>query len=222
MALKGLWFGGWEGLTQREYSTGEGLRDRRVLDWILLSGVKLNAYPHRAICGRDVAGSALVGTRHTHGGLVGRDPADEVTEVPDQALVNSALRDLLGSVLVHQLSGQHLAVVRAGRSAEGVHVDADERAVGTERRAGGDADDERVFVSGDDQLGRAGQDCVAATEQERVVGRNFVVAFSPLGFLLVQQGGGLVVAGRRRYLVWMMDFEPDGPLAVALFSQEFR
>ena len=61
---------------------------------------------------------------------------------PDQALVDSALRDLLGSVLVHQLSGQHLAVVRAGRSAEGVHVDADERAVGTERRAGGDADDD--------------------------------------------------------------------------------
>ena len=47
----------------------------------------------------------------------------------------------------------------------------------------------RVVVSGDDQLGRAGQDCVAATEQERVVGRNFVVAFGPLGFLLVQQGG---------------------------------
>ena len=85
-----------------------------------------------------------MGARHSHGGLVGRDPADEVTEVPDQALVDSALRDLLGSVLVHQLAGQHHAAVRAGRSAEGVHVDADERAVGTERRAGGDADDESV------------------------------------------------------------------------------
>ena len=53
------------------------------------------------------------------------------------------------------LSGQHDAAVGALRSAEGVHVDADERAVGTERRAGGAADDERVFVSGDDQLGRA-------------------------------------------------------------------
>ena len=152
---------------------------------------------------------------------------DEVTEVPDQALVDSALRDLLGSVLVHELSGQHLAVVRAGRSTEGVHVDADERAVGTERRAGGDADDDGVVVSGDDQLGRAGQDCVAATEQERVVGRNFVVAFGPLGFLLVQQGGVvrigvLVWTGRKRYLVLVMDLEPDGPLAVALFSQEFR
>ena len=74
MALKELWFGGWDGLTQREYSTGEGLRDRRVLDWILLSGVKLNAYPHRAICGRDVAVTALVSTRYSHGGLVGREP----------------------------------------------------------------------------------------------------------------------------------------------------
>ena len=187
-------------------------------DWILLSGIKLNAYPHRAICGRDVAVTALVGTRHTHGGLAGRDPADEVTEVPDQALVDSALRDLLGSVWVHQLSGQHLAVVRAGRSTEGVHVYADERAVGTERRAGGDADDDGVVVSGDDQLGRAGQDCVAATEQERVVGigRDVVAAFGPLGFLLVQQGGGLVVAGRRRYLVWVKGSEPDGPLAVVL------
>ena len=199
MALKGLSVGGWDGLTQREYSTGEGLRDRRVLDWILLSGVKLNAYPHRAICGRDVAGSALVGTRHSHGGLVGHDTVDEGAEVADQALVDSALRDMLGSVWVHQLSGQHLAVVRAGRSVEGVHVDADERAVGTERLAGGDADDERVFVSGDDQLGRAGQDCVVAAEQEGVVGRNFVVAFGPLGFLLVEQGSGLVVTGRRRY-----------------------
>ena len=145
-----------------------------------------------------------MGARHSRGGLVGRDPADEVTEVPDQALVDSALRDLLGSVLVHQLAGQHLAAVRAGRSAEGVHVDADERAVGTERRAGGDADDESVVVSGDDQLGRAGQDCVAATEQERVVDRDVVAAFGPLGFLLVQQGGVFrigvwVVAGRRRY-----------------------
>ena len=50
---------------------------------------------------------------------------------------------------------------------------------------------------------------MAAAEQERVVGRNFVAAFGPLGFLLVQQGGGLVVAGRRRYLVWVMDYEPD-------------
>ena len=103
-------------------------------------------------------------------------------EVPDEPLVDAASRHLLGPVLVHQLAGQYHAAVRAGvRSAEGVHVDADERAVGTERWAGGDADDERVFVSGDDQLGRAGH-----------------------------------------YLVWMMDFEPDGPLAVALFSQEFR
>ena len=30
-------------------------------DWILLSGVKLNAYPYRAICGRDGAVTALVG-----------------------------------------------------------------------------------------------------------------------------------------------------------------
>ena len=158
MALKELWFGGWDGLTQREYSTGEGLRDRRVLDWILLSDVKLNAYPHRAICGRDVAVTALVGTRYSHGGLVGRDPADEPAEVPDEPLVDAASRHLLGPVLVHQVSGQHHAAVGALRSAEGVHVDADERAVGTERRAGGAADDERVFVSGDDQLGRRGQD----------------------------------------------------------------
>ena len=99
--------------------------------------------------------------------------------------------------------------------------------MGTERRAGGDADDERVFVSGDDQLGRAGQDCVAATEQERVVGRHGVAALGPVDFLLVQQGsvvriGVLVGAGLRWYSVWMMDFEPDGPIAVALFSQEFR
>ena len=168
-----------------------------------------------------------MGARHSHGGLVGRDPADEVTEVPDQALVDAALRDLLGSVLVHQISGQHLAVVRAGRSAEGVHVDADERAVGTERRAGGDADDERVFVSGDDQLGRDGQDCVAATEQDCVVGRYRVVAFGPLGFLLVQQGGVvrigvLVWTGRKRYLVLVMDLEPDGPLAGVFAGQEGR
>ena len=66
--------------------------------------------------------------------VVGRDPADEPAEVPDEALVDAALWHLLGPVLVHQLAGQHHAVVRAGHSAEGVHVDADERAVGTERR----------------------------------------------------------------------------------------
>ena len=108
---------------------------------------------------------------------------------PDQALVYAALRDLLGSVWVHQLAGQHLAVVRAGRSAEGVHVDA-VTSVPWERkrRAGGDADDQDVVVSGRCSFGRAGQDCVAATEQERVVGRNFVVALGPVDFLLVQQG----------------------------------
>ena len=77
-----------------------------------------------------------------------------------------------------------------------------------------------MVVSGDDDLGSAGQDRGAAAEQERVVGRNFVVAFGPLGFLLVQQGGGLVVAGRRRYLVWVMDSEPDCPLAGVFAGQE--
>ena len=41
-------------------------------DWILLSGVKLNAYPHRAICGRDVAVTALVG--HSARGRRARPP----------------------------------------------------------------------------------------------------------------------------------------------------
>ena len=63
----------------------------------------------RTMC--DVAGTALVGTRHSHGGLVGRDPADEPAEVPDEALVDAALWHLLGPVLVHQLAGQHHAAV---------------------------------------------------------------------------------------------------------------
>ena len=96
--------------------------------------------------------------------------------------------------------------------------------MGTERRAGGDADDERVFVSGDDQMGRACQDCVAAAEQERVVGRNFVAAFCPLGFLLVEQGsvfrtGVLVGAGLRWYSVWVMDLSPYSPFAGVFADQ---
>ena len=187
-----------------------------IVRTIVLRGA---GHPQRAI-GCDIAGRAFAGARHAGGGLVGHDPTNQGSEVADQPLVAAASRHLLGPVLVHQLAGQHHAAVRAVRSAEGVHVYADERAVGTERRAGGDADDQDVVVSGDDQLERAGQDCVTATEQERVVGRNFVVAFGPLGFLLVQQGGGLVVAGRRRYLVWVMDSEPDCPLAGVFAGQE--
>ena len=177
--------------------------------------------------GRYGAGRAFISARHADGGLVRHDPVNEGAEVADQALVYAALWNLGCPIWVHQLAGQHHAAVRAWRSPEGVHVEADQRVVGTEGRAGGDADDERVFVSRDDQLGLAGQDCVAATEQERVVGRNFVVAFGPLGFLLVQQGGVvrigvLVWTGRKRYLVLVMDLKPDGPLTVVFAGQERR
>ena len=53
-------------------------------------------HPLRAMC--DGAGTALVGARHSHGGLVGHYPVDEGAEVADQALVDSALRDMLGPV----------------------------------------------------------------------------------------------------------------------------
>ena len=170
-----------------------------------------------------------MGARHTCRWLVGCDPVDKGAEVPDQALVYAASRHLLGPVLVHQLAGQHHAVVRAWRSAEGIHVHADERVVGTERRASGDADDQHVGVLGHYELGHAGQDRVAAAEQDWVVGTvgHVVVACGPLGLLLVQQGVvfGMVVlvcAGRRRYLVWVMDLEPDRPLAGSFAGQEFR
>ena len=86
-----------------------------------------------------------------------------------------------------------------------------------------------MVISVNDQFGHAGQDRSPAAERERVVGAggHVVVAFGPLGFLLVQQGGVvrigvLVGTGRRWPVSGLVDFGPDGVLAVALFSQEFR
>ena len=58
----------------------------------------------------------------------------------DQALVDAALGDLGCPVWVNQLAGYHHAAAPVQRPGEGVHVEADQRAVGTERLAGGDAD----------------------------------------------------------------------------------
>ena len=79
-----------------------------------------------------------MGAWHAGGGLVGRGPVDEGAQALDQALVAAALRHLLGSVWVHQLAGQHHAAVSVERLREGVHVDADQGAVGTTWLAGGD------------------------------------------------------------------------------------
>ena len=118
--------------------------------------VKLNVDAHWAICGGDVAEPALLLARHAGGWLVGGDPTDERAEVADQALVDAALWDLISPVWVHQLAGQHHAVVSAERLVEGVHVDADQGAVGTALLPGVDADDEDVVVSVNDEVGRAG------------------------------------------------------------------
>ena len=170
--------------------------------------------------------SWALGTRT--GGSWSTDAADEAAEVSDEALVDAALGNAVGVVVVNDLAGELGIPVLGHGLGQGVHVDHDLVTVPGLFLAALDVDDEDAVVVEDEQVRLAREDGGLSAESESVLVLEayVVAAVGPLVSLLVEQGGmlrepvGLVEVGRFTVPALVMGFEPDGPFAGSLAGQE--
>ena len=157
-----------------------------------------------AIGGRDVAEPALLGAGNADRRLWRRDAADEAAEVLDEALVDAALGNAVGVVVVNDLAGELGIPVLLHGLGQGVHVDHDLVMVPGLFLAALDVNDEDAVVVEHQQVGLAGEGggLTAESESVLVLEAYVVAAVGPLVSLLVEQGGmprepvGLVEVGR--------------------------
>ena len=110
-----------------------------------------------AVLKGDVAESTFLGTGNEPGGIRRRDAADELTEVPNEALVDAALRHSVSAVVVYDLAGQLGVFVLGHGPGKGVHVDHELVAVPGLLLASLDVDDEDTVVVEDEQVRLAGE-----------------------------------------------------------------
>ena len=180
-----------------------------------------------AVSGRDVAEAALLGAGNADRRLWRCDATDEAAEVLDEALVDAALGNAVGVVVVNDLAGELGIPVLGHGLGQGVHVDHDLVMVPGLYLAALDVDDEDAVVVENEQVGLAGEGGGLPAEAEGVLvlEADVVAAVGPLVSLLVEQGGmpgepvGLVEVGGRFSLALVMGFEPDGPFARVLAGQ---
>ena len=143
--------------------------------------------------GRDVAEPALLGAGNAYRGLWSTDAADEAAEVSDEALVDAALGNAVGVVVVNDLAGELGIPVLGHGLGQGVHVDHDLVTAPGLFLAALDVDDEDAVVVEDEQVRLASEDGGLSAESESVLVLEayVVAAVGPLVSLLVEQGGML-------------------------------
>ena len=156
------------------------------------------------ISGTDVAEAAFLSAGNAYRWLWSSDAADEAAEVSDEALVDAALGNAPGMVVVDDLAGELGIPVLGHGLGQGVHVDHDLVTVPRLFLAALDVDDEDAVVVENEQVGLAGEGGGLTSESEGVLvlEADLVTAAGPLVSLLVEQGGmpcepvGLVEVGR--------------------------
>ena len=156
-----------------------------------LCELRVNVHAFGAVLGRDVAEAALLGAGNADRRLWRCDATDEAAEVADEALVDAALGNAVGVVVVNDLAGELGILVLWNGLGQGVHVDHDLVTVPGLFLAALDVDDEDAVVVENEQVGLAGEDGGLSAESEGVLVLEayVVAAVGPLVSLLVEQGG---------------------------------
>ena len=177
-----------------------------------------------AVLGADVAEAAFLRARHSGGWLVGRQSADQCSQVLYELVVHSLRRYAHRMVEVGGLPSQLEIPVLLQRSRDGVQVNHHLDDVTGPVLPGLDVDDDRLAVPLRDQVGLARQRCRPAVEFEAVLSLDVHIKATvlPVCFSLVEERGvvqhplGLVELGRDLGPVLVMGLEPDGPLTGVL------
>ena len=190
--------------------------------------IGLIVYPLRAVLSGDVAEAAFLGAGDAYRGLWSGDAADEAAEVSDEALVDAALGNAVGVVVVYDLAGELGIPVLWHGLGQGIHVDHNLIMVPGLFLAALDVDDEDAVFVEDEQVRLAGEvgGLTAEAESVLVLEADLVTAVRPPVSLLVDQSGmagkpvGLVEVGRFTVPALVMGFEPDGPFAGSFAGQE--
>ena len=151
--------------------------------WLVL------VYALRAVGGVDVAEPAFLFARHSGGRLVGRQSADQCSQVLYELVVHSFRRYADRVVQVGGLPSQLEIPVLLQRSRDGVQVNHHLDNVTGAVLPGLDVDDDRLPVSLRDQVGLARQRCRPAVEFEAVLSFDVHIKATvlPVCFSLVEE-----------------------------------